>query len=47
MESVANNPELSWPKELIKYGAEVLTKELLEEFFEMLPRKGRGREVLF
>ena len=41
MKSLANNQDLSWPKELIKYGAEVLTKELLDEFFEMLPVAGR------
>lgn len=42
MESLANNPHMSWPKELIKYGAEVLTKNLLDQFFDMLPARGRG-----
>ena len=42
MESLVNNHNLSWPKELLKYGAEVLTKELLDQFFEILPVAGRG-----
>lgn len=42
MESLVNNHNLSWPRELIHYGAEVLTKELLDQFFDMLPVRGRG-----
>lgn len=42
MESLVDNHNLSWPKELINYGAEVLTKEFLDQFFEMLPVGGRG-----
>jgi len=42
LESIVANQDLSWPKELIKYGAEILTKDLLDEFFDMLPSGGRG-----
>ncbi len=42
MESLANNQDLSWPKELLKYGAEVLSKERLDQFFDMFPARGRG-----
>jgi len=40
LESTANNQDLSWPQEFIKYGAEVLTREHLDEFFERLPVSG-------
>jgi DNA processing protein len=37
MESVANDPTLSWPREMIKYGALVLTRENLSEELADLP----------
>ena len=37
MESVANDPTLSWPREMIKYGALVLTRENLFEELADLP----------
>jgi len=37
MESVANDAELSWPGEMIKYGAQVLTRENLGEELADLP----------
>jgi DNA processing protein len=37
MESVANDPTLSWPREMIKHGALVLTRENLSEELADLP----------
>lgn len=37
MESVASNPNLSWPREMIKYGAQVLSRENLQSELEDLP----------
>jgi DNA processing protein len=37
MESVVNDPALSWPREMIKYGAQVLTRENLSEELADLP----------
>jgi len=37
MESVANDPTLSWPREMIKYGALVLTRDNLSEELADLP----------
>jgi DNA processing protein len=45
LESTANNPNLTWPQKFIQYGAEVLNKDLLDDFFNMLPEGGRGDEI--
>jgi DNA processing protein len=37
MESVAQDPNLSWPREMIKYGAQVLSRENLEDELADLP----------
>jgi DNA processing protein len=37
MESVANDPALSWTKEFIRYGAQVLTRENLDEVLAEVP----------
>lgn len=37
MESVASNAELSWPKEMIRYGAQVLSRENLELVLSEMP----------
>lgn len=37
MESVAMDPDLSWPREMIRYGAQVLTRENLSEELADLP----------
>jgi DNA processing protein len=34
---LTENESLSWPREMLAYGAEVLSDDLLEEFFESLP----------
>lgn len=36
MESIYNNPELSWPKEAVKYGAIVLTSTNYSDIFDAL-----------
>ena len=37
MESVANNPELTWPREMIDYGAQILARDNLEDVIDNLP----------
>jgi DNA processing protein len=37
LESVATHPTLSWPKQLIRYGAQVLSRDNLEIALENLP----------
>lgn len=37
LDSVASNPDLSWPREMISYGAEVLSRENLEDALADLP----------
>ena len=34
---LTENETLSWPREMMSYGAEVLSDDLLDEFFESLP----------
>jgi len=42
LESVAMNPALSWPAEMIRYGAQVLSRENLEFVLEEMPEVPRG-----
>jgi DNA processing protein len=35
--SVAENPKLKWPEEMLHYGARILADETLDEFFDILP----------
>jgi len=42
LDSVAKNPSLAWPVEMLAYGAEVLSEETIELFFEMLPEGSRA-----
>lgn len=37
MESVAKDPNLTWPEKMMHYGAQVLTRENLEESFAEIP----------
>ena len=37
LESVASDPQLSWPKEMIRYGAQVLSRESLAESLREIP----------
>ena len=45
MENVASNPNLSWPKEMIEYGAQVLTRESLPEVLNTVPSYTAGEEL--
>lgn len=47
MESVANNPKLSWPKEMIKYGAQILTRDTLSQVIESLPEFTAKNKIAF
>lgn len=47
MESVAKDPALSWPEEMIRYGAQVLTRENLGQVLDDLPRRSRGQAIPF
>ena len=47
MESVANDPRLTWTKEMIHYGAQVLTRGNLELALENLPVRTCGEGLLF
>lgn len=42
LESVAANPELSWPAEMIRYGAQVLSRDNLELVLDEMPEVPRG-----
>lgn len=42
LESLVNRAELSWPREMLSYGAEILTKERLPIVLDNLPGRPRG-----
>lgn len=37
MDSVCNNPKLTWPREMLGYGAQVLSDDTVEDFLNGLP----------
>lgn len=39
LESLASNPELSWPQEMLKYGAQVLTRANLQDVIQDIPER--------
>jgi DNA processing protein len=45
LESVAENASLSWPSEMIRYGAQVLSRENLELVLDEMPEIVRGEAV--
>lgn len=45
MESVATDATLSWPKEMVRYGAQVLSRENLELVLDEMPEFTRGEPV--
>jgi DNA processing protein len=47
MENVANNPELTWPREMIGYGAQILSKDDLPEILNDIPSFTGGAELAF
>jgi DNA processing protein len=40
--ALTENPKLSWPEEMMNYGAGVLSDESIEDFFEFLPSQSRA-----
>lgn len=40
--ALTENPKLSWPEEMMNYGARVLSDESIEDFFELLPSQSRA-----
>lgn len=42
MENITKNPALSWPSEMIRHGAQVLSRENLELVMEEMPEVPRG-----
>ena len=47
LENVAKNPRLSWPSELIRYGAQVLTRDALPTLRYDIPNFTSGGESVF
>lgn len=47
LRSVAEDTRLSWPAEMIRYGAEVLTRESLPEALDEMPALTHGEAVAF
>ena len=47
LESVANNADLSWPSEMIDYGAQVINRETLDQALENIPSLTSGEEFAF
>jgi len=47
MENVASDPNLGWAKEMIDYGAQVLTRESLPDVLEKIPSFTAGGELAF
>jgi DNA processing protein len=48
MESLVKNPNLSWPKKMIDYGAQILTRENIAESINELPHlTSRGDYALY
>jgi DNA processing protein len=45
MENVAANAKLSWAREMIRYGAQVLSRENLELVLDEMPEFTRGEPV--
>jgi DNA processing protein len=40
--ALTENPKLTWPEEMMEYGARVLADESIEDFFEFLPSRSRA-----
>lgn len=47
MESLVRNEALTWPEEMLGYGAEPLSRDNLELLFEMLPEGSRDERASF
>lgn len=46
MESLAGRADLTWPKEMIRYGAQLLTRETLDAILEEVPGRFGGEVTL-
>ena len=40
--ALTEDPKLTWPEEMMNYGAHILSDECIEEFFEFLPSRGHA-----
>lgn len=47
MESLLKDAPLAWPKEMLSYGAQVLSRESLEALFEWLPQGSLSADLPF
>lgn len=47
LQSILTNPELAWPKEVLKYGAQVLSDATFEDLVEQLPAGHYEQAVAF
>jgi DNA processing protein len=47
LKSVAENPAVAWGQELLRYGAQVLSDENLEQVLEHMPARARGEQAPF
>lgn len=47
MQNVAENPKLTWPTEMINYGAQVLTRDNLPDILDGIPSFTAGGEIAF
>ncbi len=45
MESNVKDSNLTWPAEMLQYGAEILTRETLESLFDSVPRSPRDEPI--
>jgi len=45
MLSIVQNTKLTWPAEMLRYGAQVLERDALEDFLALLPEHAAGEEV--
>jgi hypothetical protein len=47
MESLLKDASFAWPKEMISYGAQVLSRDSLEALFERLPQGSLSADMPF
>ena len=47
LDNVAKNPDLTWPKEMIEYGAQVIRRENLDQSLENLPSLTSEEELAY
>ena len=47
MENIVNDPEMKWPKEMLNYGAEVLTRENMDSLLSDIPYLTEQEDIVF